>query len=130
MLLRLIVAWGINALALWVANEIFDGVRIEGWASYLIGAAALGLANALLKPLLVVLTFPVILLTLGLFLLVINIGMVALSEWVAPDFSVDGFWTYVGTVVVLWLVNWAGHALVDRVATAPSTRRRPSGWLR
>jgi putative membrane protein len=113
--LRLAVAWAINAAALWVANDLFDGVRIHGWAAYLIGAAVLGVANAFLKPLLKLLTLPLVILTLGLFLLVINIAMVALAEWVAPNFAVDGFWAYVGTVVVVWLVNWAGHAVVDRV---------------
>jgi putative membrane protein len=113
-LARLAVAWGINVLALWVANGLFDGVRIHGAAAYLIGAAALGVANAVLKPVLTILTLPLVLLSLGLFLLVINIAMVAFAEWVAPNLSIDGFWSYVGTVVVVWLVNWAGHALVDR----------------
>jgi putative membrane protein len=112
---RLVVAWALNALALWVADELFDNVRIRGWAAFLIGAAVLGIANALLKPPLAAVTLPLIIVTLGLFLLVINIAMVALAEWIAPNFSVDGFWAYVGTVVVVWLVNWAGQALVDRV---------------
>src|SRR5919201_2887899 len=109
---RLVVAWAINAGALWVANAIFDGVRIHGWAAYLIGAAVLGIANAILKPLLAVLTLPLILVTLGFFYLVINIGMVALAELIAPRFSIDGFWTYVGTVVVVWAVNWIGGQIV------------------
>jgi len=52
--------------------------------------------------------------TLGFFLLIINIAMVALAAWVAPNFSIHGFWAYVGTVVVVWLVNWAADALADR----------------
>jgi putative membrane protein len=114
-MLRLLLAWAINALALWVANGIFDGVRIHGWAAYLIGAAVLGIANAFLKPALTLLTLPLVILTLGLFVLVINIAMVALAAWAAPNFTVHGFWAYVGTVVVVWLVNWAGDAFVDRV---------------
>lgn len=113
-LARLAVAWGINALALWVANGLFDGVQIHGWAAYLIGAAVLGLANAVLKPVLAVLTLPLIVLTLGFFYLLINIAMVALAAWIAPNFTVDGFWTYVGTVVVIWLVNWAATAFLER----------------
>jgi putative membrane protein len=122
-LIRLVIAWAINAAALWVADALFDGVRIHGWAAYLIGAAVLGIANAILKPLLAILTFPLIILTLGLFLLVINIAMVALAEWIAPNFSIDGFWTYVGTVVIVWLVNWVGHTLADELERG---RRRPS----
>src|ERR687884_2051900 len=112
---RVLVAWAINAGALWVADALFSGVRIHGWAAYLIGSAVLGLANAFLKPVLAVLTLPLIILTLGLFLLVINIAMVALAEWIAPNFSITGFWTYVGTVVVVWAVNWIGREVVDRI---------------
>jgi putative membrane protein len=122
---RLAVAWAINAAALWVADALFDGVRIHGWAAYLIGAAVLGIANAIIKPVLAVLTLPLIIVTLGFFLLVINIAMVALAEWVAPDFSIDGFWTYVGTVVVVWLVNWIGYSLLDELGRS----RRPAAPL-
>jgi putative membrane protein len=113
--LRLLVAWGINALALWVANAIFDGVRIHGAWAYIIGAAVLGIANGILKPLLTILTLPLIILTLGVFYFVINIAMLLLAEWAAPNFSIDGFWTYVGTVVIIWLVNWAAHSVLDEL---------------
>ena len=112
--LRLAVAWAINAAALLVADALFDGVAIDGGWAYIIGSAVLGVANAVLKPLLAVMTLPLILVTLGVFYLVINIAMVALAEWIAPNFSIDGFWTYVGTVVVIWAVNWvADQALGD-----------------
>jgi putative membrane protein len=111
---RLAVAWAINALALWVANGLFGGVRIHGAAAYLVGAAVLGLANAVLKPVLAILTLPLILVTFGLFYLAINIAMVALAAGIAPNFTVRGFWTYVGVVVVVWLVNWAVHAFLER----------------
>jgi putative membrane protein len=113
--LRLVVALAINAAALWVADALFDGVRIDGFGAYVIGAAVLGVANAVIKPLLAVLTLPLIIVTLGLFYLLINIAMVALAEWIAPDFSIDGFWTYVGTVVVIWAVNWVGGQLLEDV---------------
>ena len=113
---RFALAWGINALALWVANGLFGGVRIHGWTAYLVGAAVLGFANAVLKPLLAILTLPLILFTLGFFLLVINMAMVAFAAWITPNFSVHGFWTYAGVVVILWLVNWAANAFVDRTA--------------
>jgi len=121
--IRLVLALAINAAALWVANSLFSGVHIHGWWAYIIGAAVLGIANAVIKPVLALITLPLIILTLGLFLLVINIAMIALAEWVAPNFSIDGFWTYVGTVVIIWLVNWVGHTLVDQLE---DSRRRPS----
>jgi len=118
--IRLALAWAINAAALWVANGLWDGVRIHGWAAYLIGAAVLGVGNTLIKPVLAVLTLPLIVVTLGFFYLVINIAMVALAEWVAPRFSIDGFWSYVGTVFVVWAVNYVGRTLEDHVAVRRS----------
>jgi putative membrane protein len=120
--IRLALALAINAAALWVADALFSGVRIHGWWAYIIGAAVLGIANTVIKPVLTLITLPLIILTLGLFLLLINIAMIALAEWIAPNFSIDGFWTYVGTVVIVWLVNWIGHSLEDQVAG----ERRPS----
>jgi putative membrane protein len=120
--MRLAIALGLNALALWAADALWDGVRIHGWAAYLIGAAVLGIANAVLKPLLAILTLPLIILTLGLFYLVINIAMVALAEWIAPNFSIDGFWSYVGTVVVVWAVNWLGNQVLEDIGTRSRLR--------
>ena len=118
---RLAVAWAVNAAALWAADALWDGVRIHGWAAYLIGSAVLGIANAVLKPVLAIVTLPLIILTLGFFYLLINIGMVALAEFIAPKFSIDGFWAYVGTVVVVWAVNW----IADQVLGEATSRARP-----
>jgi putative membrane protein len=118
---RLAIAWAINLAALWAADALWDGVRINGWAAFLIGSAVLGIANAVLKPLLTVLTLPLIIITLGFFYLLINIAMIALAEWIAPDFAIDGFWAYVGTVAVVWAVNWIG----DQVLGDVERRARP-----
>jgi putative membrane protein len=109
---RLIIAWAVNLFALWIANALWDSVSIHGWAAYLIGSAVLGIANAIVKPLLAILTLPLIIVTLGFFYLLINIAMVALAEWIAPNFSIDGFWTYVGTVFIVWAVNWIAGQIV------------------
>ena len=122
--MRLLVGWGINVLALIVADWVFDGVEIGRWGPLLLGAAVLGIANATIKPILTILTLPLVIVTLGLFLLAINVAMVALAEWIAPDFSIGGFWTYIGTVVVVSLVNWLLDAIFGlREAQAPPTRR-------
>jgi putative membrane protein len=123
LVLRLAIAWAINAFALWVADALWDGVRIHGWGAFLIGAAVLGIANAILKPVLALLTLPLIIVTLGLFYLLINIAMVALAEWIAPRFSIDGFWSYVGTVVVVWAVNWVAHELLENLERRPRALR-------
>jgi putative membrane protein len=109
---RLVIAWAINLAALWVADAIWEGVRIDGWTAFLVGSAVLGIANAVLKPILAILTLPLIIITLGFFYLLINIAMIALAEWIAPNFSIDGFWTYVGVVLVVWVVNWVGDQVL------------------
>jgi putative membrane protein len=121
--LRLAVAWGINALALYIADALWGSVTINGFWAYFIGAAVLGIANTVIKPILAVLTLPLIIVTLGFFYLLINIAMVALAEWIAPNFSIDGFWTYVGIVVIVWLVNWISGRILDDAERRPAFRR-------
>ncbi len=110
------VTVGLNVLALIVVNWLFDSVAIDGFWSFLLGGLALGLGNAFLKPILALLTLPVILLTFGLAYFALNVLMLALAEWIAPHFSVDGFWTYVGAVIVMWLVNVVVGAALDAVS--------------
>ena len=114
-LVRALVLVGTNVLALLVINWMFDGVRIEGNWSFLIGAIVLTIGNVILKPILALLTLPLIVVTFGLFYFVLNVAMLALAEWIAPDFSIDGFWTYVGATIVVSLVNWAVGWLIDKV---------------
>ena len=111
---RIAVLIGTNIVALLVVDWVFSSVTIDGWWSLVIGATVLGFANAILKPILAILTLPLIIFTLGLFYLLINVAMVALAEWIAPDFSVDGFWNYVGVVFIVWIVNWACNAFLER----------------
>jgi putative membrane protein len=108
----LAIAVGINVLALLVINWIFDSVAIDGFWSYALGALALAIGNSIIKPVLALLTLPLIIITLGLAYFAINVAMLALAEWVAPRFTIDGFWTYVGATIVVWLVNVAMQAFV------------------
>jgi putative membrane protein len=102
---RLLVAWGANVLALIVADWVFSGFMIERWGPLLLAGAVFGLANVFLKPLLTVIAIPLIILTFGIAYFFVNVAILAFTEWVVPDFSIDGFWTYVGAVIVMWLVN-------------------------
>lgn len=94
---RFLLRWLINALAIWAAIEIVPGIRAEGgWTVIAVVALILGFANALLKPLLKLLTCPLVLLTLGLFTLVINAAILLFTSWLAGElglpFQVAGFW--------------------------------------
>ncbi len=119
----LLIGWGVNVVALLVVDSIFAGVEIGRWGGVLIGAAVLGIANAIVKPVLALLTLPLILLTLGLAYFAINVLMLALAEWVAPDFTIDGFWTYIGATIVVWLVNWILNSALGSLFGGRDTRR-------
>ena len=111
MILFLLFAWLANILSLAVADWIFSGVHIDGIWPLVIGGAVLGIANTIVKPILTILTLPLVIVTLGLFLIVINILMLLLVEWITPDFSINGFRTYVGAAFVVWIVNYVLHAV-------------------
>jgi putative membrane protein len=114
-LLSVLIGWGINIVALLVVDWVFDSVEIGRWWPVLVGAAVLGIANAVVKPILAILALPLIVVTLGLAYFAINVLMLALAEWIATDFSIDGFWTYVGATIVVWLVNWFLNAVLGGV---------------
>ena len=113
--MRLLLVWALNAIALLAVAYIFPGVQIQDWQSAAIAALVLGLVNTLVKPVLVLLTLPVTILTLGLFLLVLN----ALLFWgvasVLPGFHVNGFWAAVLGAILYSLIGWAlSKLLPDR----------------
>lgn len=112
---RILVAWGVNVLALIVADWVFSGITIGRWGSLLLAGAVFGLANVFLKPLLTFIAIPLIILTFGIAYFFVNVGILAFTEWVVPDFSIDGFWTYVGAVIVMWLVNVTLGALMAAI---------------
>ena len=102
----------IAALGLWVASEIFDGLSFATPAKLIVSALMLGVVNAFVRPLAFILTLPLTVLTLGLFLLVLNAGMVALVAWIVPGFEISGFWTAVGVALVVSLVSWAASSVI------------------
>jgi putative membrane protein len=111
LIVYLLLSWLANIVSLLVADWIFSGVTIDRWGPLILGAAILGIANTIVKPILTLLTLPLVLVTLGLFYFVINVLMLALAEWIAPDFSIDGFWTYIGATIVISIVSWIMHGI-------------------
>ncbi|HOH99160.1 MAG TPA: phage holin family protein [Bacteroidales bacterium] len=82
----------VSALAILLAAYLLPGVHIEGFLHALLVALVLALFNLLVKPLLIILTIPVTILTMGLFLIVINVGLILLAAELVPGFDIDGFW--------------------------------------
>ncbi len=85
--------WAVTALALWVASFIFHGITFADKRSLFVSALLLGLANAIIRPIIILLTIPLTILTFGLFLLVINAMMMMLVSSLVRGFRVSGFWT-------------------------------------
>ena len=105
--MRLLITWLINAVALFALPYIMQSIRVESFAAALFAALVLGLLNALIRPILVLLTLPVTVLTLGLFIFVIN----GLLFWFVGNFvkgfHVAGFWSAVAGAVLYSIISWA-----------------------
>jgi putative membrane protein len=86
-IVSLIIRWLMLAIAVWVAAEVVEGIQIEGWQSTLAVAAILGLLNLYLRPILLMLSLPVTILTLGLFIIVVNAILLGITDWVANFFD-------------------------------------------
>ena len=108
----LLLRAAITALSLWVASQLLPGLQFSSGAKLAIAAILLGLVNAVVRPIAFVLTLPITVLTLGLFLLVLNAGMVGLVAWLIPGFEISGFWTAMGAAVIVSLVSWAASSAI------------------
>lgn len=104
--------WAITALSLWVASHLFKGMRFATTGALVVSALLLGLANAVVRPLLVVLTLPLTLLTFGLFLLVINALMLMLVARLVNGFRLAGFWTALWASLFIALLSLVLGAFV------------------
>ena len=108
--LILITKLAVNAIALLVVTSMFKGIRLDNNQATIAAAVVLVLVNTYLRPLVVILTLPINILTLGLFTLVINALMLELVSWLIPSFHIDSFWTALGAALVIsiisFLLNW------------------------
>jgi putative membrane protein len=98
----------IVALGLWLATGWVKGIAIDSPSTLFLAGILLGMVNSIVRPIAIVLTLPMTVATLGLFLLVINAGMVALVAWMLPGMHVAGFWSALWTAVVVSLVSMVG----------------------
>ena len=111
-LIYFLLQWAISALSLWVASHVFSGVRFAGSSSLIVSALLLGFVNAVIRPILIVLTLPLTVLTLGLFLLVINAAMLLLVSALVRGFSISGFWTAFFASILISILSLALGALL------------------
>jgi len=126
-----IIRWVISALGVLFISYLFDGIQVDGVGWAFITALFLGIFNALIRPVLLVLTLPINVLSLGLFTLVINGLMLWLTGKLLAGFSVHGFWAAVGGALILSLISMAASGFIGgrgRVEVIEMRRGRGGDW--
>jgi len=101
----------IAALGLWAATEMLSGIRIDTPTTLVLAGLLLGVVNAIVRPFALLLSLPALIITLGLFLLVVNAAMLGLVAAFLPGFSIAGFWPAFWAAILISIVSWIGVAL-------------------
>lgn len=115
-MMLIVIAWIINAVALLAVPYMMHSVQVDSFGAALISALILGFVNAVVRPILVLLTLPVTVITLGLFILVINGLMFWVVAQLVDGFHVAGFWSAVGGAIVYSIISWALSTLIFNYA--------------
>jgi putative membrane protein len=111
-MMKVLGDWIVNAFALFIVSRIVSGIQLQNFQSALVAVIIIGLINALIKPILVILTLPITIVTLGLFALVLNALLLLLAGSITPGFKVDGFWAACIGSILLSVVSTLLHSLV------------------
>ena len=114
----------VTAFGLWVADQLLSGIRFDSTGSLWLAALLLGTANAIVRPVVFFLTLPITLLTLGLFIFVINGAMVLLVSRLMPSFHIDGLGTAVLASIVVGLTGWAANAFIGKEKRGSAAKKR------
>ncbi len=109
----LLIRWVINALALLLISQVIKGIEVDSILAAFVAAAVLGVINAVLRPILLLITLPITILTLGLFALVINGFMLYLAGTLVKGFHVYGFWSAVFGALFLSVISWIANAFIN-----------------
>ena len=107
-----LLRWLVLTAAVLIASWILDGIRVTGLFPAFLAAATLGILNAFLRPLLILLTLPINILTLGLFTFLINALMLKIVSEIIPGFTVQGFWTAVLGALIIGTASWLLNAFI------------------
>jgi putative membrane protein len=111
--MRFLVRLVVNTAAVFLAANLVPGIAVSGFPVALLAGLILGFVNAIIKPILFVLTLPFTIVTLGLFIFVVNAICLALVAWLVPGFTISGFWAAFFGAIVISLISWLLHAIVQ-----------------
>ena len=109
----ILVRWFILTAAIIVASYLLDGIQVRGFLSAFFAAAMLGVLNAFFRPILIILTLPINILTLGLFTFIINALLLKMASGVISGFDVRGFWAAVFGSIIISVVSWALNSFIS-----------------
>jgi len=123
-----LLQWAVSSFCLWASSYVFSGIRFADNGSLVVAALLLGVVNAAVRPLLIVLTLPLTFVTLGAFLLVINALMILLVSWLVRGFSVSGFWTALFASIFISVLGTVLSAALDH-REPPVREDRRGTWL-
>ena len=112
-MVRFIVQGVVTGVGLWLASVVVPGVDFTGQWSLILAAVLLGVVNAIVRPVLTLVTFPLTVVTFGLFLLVVNAATIGLTAVLLKGFVVNGFWPGIGAAVVTGVVSWIAGSLIQ-----------------
>ena len=112
LLIRLLLRTLVGMAGLWLAQKFVPGVDFRDTQSLVIAALLLGVVNAIVRPVVFFFTLPLTLVTLGLFLLVVNAGMLGLTAWLMDGFTIASFWAALFAAIVVGVTSWFGHMLI------------------
>ena len=109
----ILIRWTILTVSIIIASYLLEGIRISSFFSAFFAAAALGILNALFRPILLILTLPINVLTLGLFTFIINALMLKMVSGIIPGFDVQGFWTAVIGSLIISVISWLLNSFIS-----------------
>lgn len=120
----LLIAWVINTIALFVTEFLVPGIEVDNIATFILAALIIGLVNALIKPIIHIISLPITLLTFGLFALVTNAAMLGLAAWLVPGFEINGILAAILGALVLSAVSAILNAFLKpkRVVPKPTSQ--------
>ena len=118
-MLVLLIRWLVITVAILLASTILSGIHVASLTTAIIAAAILGIMNTFLRPVLLILTLPLTLLTLGIFAFVLNAFMLLLVAYFVPGFEIDGFfWAFMGALIIS-IVSWIANRFIDTSNNTP-----------
>ena len=122
MLVRFLITWAFNIVALWVAAVLLSGIDYNGFGVLVVAGLVFSVVNIFVRPFIILFTLPLVILTLGIALFFINLFMLYLTSWIVDDFTIDSFgWAILATIIV-WFVNFVLERILGDDVRAPGPR--------